>query len=98
MDRNEILESIQSNLGKIKSYGIERIGLFGSYARCRPLPESDVDILVSFREGEKTFDNYMDLKFFLENLFDGISVDLVVEETLKEAIKPYVYEDMQYVT
>lgn len=58
---------------KIRGYGVRRIGLFGSYCRGEQTETSDVDILVEFEDDEKTFDNYMDLKFFLEDLF-GLKV------------------------
>ena len=41
--------------------------------------KSDIDILVEFEKGKKTFDNYMDLKFFLEEIF-GVEVDLITIE------------------
>jgi predicted nucleotidyltransferase len=47
--------------------------------------ESDLDFVVEFEE--KSFDAYMDLKAFLEQLFD-VRVDLV----LKDAIKPRLRE------
>jgi len=52
-------------------FGVEQIGVFGSFVRGEERPESDVDILVKFRDGEETFHHYMDLKFFLEDLFAG---------------------------
>jgi predicted nucleotidyltransferase len=68
-------------------FGVDRIGIFGSYVRGEEKPGSDVDILVEFREGEETFAHYIDLKFFLEDLF-GLRVDLVI----KDAIKPRLRE------
>ncbi|MFO7966518.1 MAG: hypothetical protein R6U44_02850 [Archaeoglobaceae archaeon] len=41
-----------------------------------------MDILVDFREGYKTFDNYMYLKFYLEELLD-LRVDLVSKTALR---------------
>jgi hypothetical protein len=54
-----------------------------------------VDILVEFEEDEKTFDNYMDLKFFLEDLF-GLNVDLVVEGTIKPDLLLYIMRSVKY--
>ena len=42
-----------------------------------------------------TFDNYMDLKFLLENMFNR-QVDLVVFEALKPDLKPYILETVKY--
>lgn len=43
-----------------------------------------MDFLVDF--DKKTFDNYMDLKFFLEDLF-GRKADLVIKDTIKHRIR-----------
>ena len=47
-----------------------------------------MDFLVEF-EGATTFDRYMDLKFFLEDLFD-LPVDLVTKRSLKKEISQKV--------
>ena len=80
----EFMEKHEKNIEDIKKYGVKRIGLLGSYVRNEQKSESD--ILVGFERGKKTFDNYMDLKFFLEYLFNR-KVDLVViEPDLKQYI------------
>lgn len=65
-----------------QKFGVKRIGIFGSFARGEERESSDLDVLVVFEEGQKTFDNDMDLKFYLEDLF-GRKVDLVTEKALK---------------
>jgi len=52
-------------------------------------------VLVVFEEGQKTFDNYMDLKFYLEDLF-GREVDLVTEKALKPQLKDIIMKDVVY--
>jgi hypothetical protein len=76
----------------VQNFGVEEIALFGSYARGEENEESDIDILVQFKEGYKTFDNYMDLKFYLEELF-GKTVDLVIKSAIKPRLKPYILEE-----
>ena len=90
-----ILQKIQNNKDKIEEYGIKNIGLFGSYTTNEQSEDSDVDILVEFEQGKKTFDNYMDLKFFLEELF-GYKVDLVIAEAIKPALEKQILETVQY--
>lgn len=72
-----------------KRFGVATIGIFGSFARGEERPRSDVDVLVTFRKGEKTFDNYMGCRFYLEELF-GRKVDLVMKGTIKKQLKPYI--------
>lgn len=77
-------------------YGVRRIGLFGSFAREGAGPASDVDVLVEFADPYVTFDRYMDLKIFLEDLF-ARRVDLVLRHTLKPRIRSAVEEETVFV-
>ena len=81
-----------------QKFGVKRIGIFGSFARGEEREDSDLDVLVEFEEGpgRKTFDNYMDLKFFFEDLF-GREVDLVTEKALKPQLKDIIMKDVVYV-
>lgn len=78
-----------------KRFGVAKIGIFGSYIRGEERPDSDVDVLVLFRKGEETFDNYMDCKFYLEDLF-GHPVDLVMKGAIKKRLKPYIINEVVY--
>lgn len=75
------------------SYGVRRIGIFGSCLRGDDAPGSDVDVLVEF--DHKTFDNYMGLKFFLEERL-GRKVDLVVVESIKPALREDILREVKY--
>ena len=46
LTKEKILETIRSNQSRFTDIGVIRIGLFGSYAKGKALPGSDVDILV----------------------------------------------------
>jgi predicted nucleotidyltransferase len=72
-----------------KRFGVAKIGIFGSFVRGEERPESDVDVLVTFRKGEESFDHYMDCKFYLEDLF-GRNVDLVMKGAIKPRIREYI--------
>lgn len=72
-------------------YSVKRIGVFGSYVRGEEKEVSDIDLLVEFEK--PTFDNFMDLSFFLEDLF-GKKVDLVTIKGLSPHIKPYVEKEV----
>ncbi len=99
--RMDDLESILATLGTyvsdFEALGVRRLGVFGSTVSGEVGPESDLDILVSFYPGRKSFDAYMDLKFLLEELFPGRRIDLVLENTLKPSIRPYVEANVRYV-
>jgi predicted nucleotidyltransferase len=60
------------------------LSLFGSFARGDETAKSDLDFVVEFER--KSFDSYMDLKFFLEELFDR-RVDLVLADGIKPRLR-----------
>ena len=76
--------------------GLERIGLYGSFQRDEPDAESDVDLLVEFAPGEKTFDRFMALSFLLEDEL-GRPVELVTREALSPHIGPHILRSVEYV-
>jgi predicted nucleotidyltransferase len=80
----KILDILVSNEAKIKGFGVRSLSLFGSFARGDETSESDLDFLVEFEL--KSFDAYMDLKFFLEDLFDR-HVDLVLADGIKPSLR-----------
>ena len=57
--------------------------------------QSDIDVLVEFNKLEKSFDNYMELKFYLEKLFHR-RVDLVIREALKPRIRQHILKEVIY--
>lgn len=70
--------------------------LFGSVSRSEAKKSSDVDFVVAFKS-PPTFDMYMDLKFFLEDLLE-CPIDLVTVDAIREQIKPSIMKDGIYVT
>ncbi|HUT51833.1 MAG TPA: nucleotidyltransferase family protein [bacterium] len=89
----DIMATLQNNLDALRRHKVRKIGLFGSAARKEAGSGSDLDFLVEFEE--KSFDNYMDLKFFLEDLF-GRKVDLVIEGTIKPALRAKILQETIY--
>ena len=94
--RQIVLDQLRDRLDTIRSFGVQSLALFGSAARDEAIETSDLDFLVEF-EGVATFDRYMDLKFFLEDLFDK-PVDLVTKRSLKPQISQIVLAEAIDVT
>ena len=90
------IETLKKNEGAIREkYHVRKIGVFGSFARNEDKEESDVDILVEFESDFETFDNYIELKYFLEDLFRR-KVDLVTSEALRPQLKDEILKEVMY--
>lgn len=96
-EKEELLEAIKEHRQKIRDFGVKRCGLFGSFVRGQHTEESDIDVLVEFEPGQKTFDNFMHLAFFLEEVL-GRKVDLVTVESLSPYIGPHILQEVEYVS
>ncbi len=77
-------------------FKVIEIGIFGSYVRGEETFTSDIDILVDFEKEGKTFDNYIELKYFLEELL-GIKVDLIMKGALKQELRNIILKETVYV-
>ena len=96
LNSDDVLKKLAQNRQAIQNFGVRSLALFGSVASDLATVDSDLDFLVEF-EGATTFDCYMDLKFFLEDLFN-MPVDLVTRRSLKKEIRQKVLQEAIYVT
>lgn len=87
-------KALQSRLlSLLLPYRPLRVGVFGSYARGEQNEESDLDILVQFRDRM----SLLTLVQIEQGLSDdlGIPIDLVTENSLRNpGLKKYIYKDL----
>ncbi len=95
LTQSQILSMLTNNVDSLKMFGVLHIGLFGSFARNESKSDSDIDILVEFLPDQKNFRNYMDLKIFLEDLFNR-KIDLVIKNAIKLRIKEQILNETIY--
>lgn len=93
--KEEVLDLINQHRNDIKNYGVLRVGLFGSFMKGTPSSKSDVDLLVEFDPEKKNFRNFINLAFFLEDLFHR-KVELVTMESLSPYLKPHILKEVEY--
>jgi predicted nucleotidyltransferase len=91
--KQDLIEAISENRERIKSFGVNGLGIFGSFSKGTSTDSSDVDLLVDFIPEKKNFDNFMDLSFFLEALF-GRKVELVTRQSLSKHIGPHILNEV----
>ena len=94
--KKDVLSIIQQNRKSIKTLGVKKLGLFGSFVREEQNKNSDIDLMVEFDKGKKTFDNFMQLSFLLEDLL-GKKFELVTTDSMSPCIRPYILKEVEYV-
>lgn len=94
--KEEAIRRLKGASRKLTSLGVVSIGLFGSFVTGLQTPTSDIDILVDFDPDRHSFDNFMELSFFLEDLL-GRKVELVTSESLSPHIGPHILREVERV-
>lgn len=92
-----ILNTIQLHKNELIKFGIQDVGLFGSYVREEQTTKSDIDILIDFAPEKESFDNFMAVYNYLENLFQNEKVEIVTKNGLSPYIGPNILKEVMYV-
>jgi predicted nucleotidyltransferase len=95
MAQDDRLQRLKAQHGKLAAFNVRSLSVFGSVARGEAGPDSDIDILVEFN-GPATFDQYMKLKLFLEDVL-GTPVDLLTRKGIRPELAPYVEREAVHV-
>ena len=95
-NKEEAIVRLTAASEALAAFGVLGIGLFGSFVTGRQTPMSDVDILVEFSPDKHSFDNFMDLAFFLEDLL-GRKVEVVTMDALSPHIGPHILKEVERV-
>ena len=96
MNKEQALQILRENSTTLsETYGVRKIGLFGSIVRDQLRPESDIDIVVEIDMEKKKLHNFLALRRYLENQF-GRPVDLGIESALKPIIRDAVQHEIAY--
>jgi predicted nucleotidyltransferase len=97
LNKQDIFRKIIDNRDSIKKFGVNEIGLFGSYVRNEQTENSDIDLLIDYNKTEITFSNFMQFCFMMDDLFADIKVEVVTKNGLSEYIGPYILKEVEYV-
>jgi len=93
--KQDILNVLDQNRSYLRELGVRKIGLFGSFVRGEQRHDSDIDLLIEFDPGRKTFDAFMELSFFLEEVLQH-KVELVTVESLSPYLGPHILKELEY--
>ena len=95
--KSHILNQLKIHKDEFSKYGIQSVGLFGSYTRNEQSADSDIDLLIDFEPGKATFDNFMAFCEVIENLFKNEKVEVVTKNSLSPYIGPRILNEVQHV-
>ena len=89
LSRADVEASFTSARTEILGLGVRRLALFGSVQRDATRADSDVDVLVEFQPGQKTYDRFLALGDLLERALNR-RIELVTPESLSPFLKRHV--------
>jgi predicted nucleotidyltransferase len=95
--KKNILKTLKSNRLKLSKFGIQNVGLFGSYLRNEQSSESDIDLLIDFEPEKENFDNFMAAYDFFESLFNNEKIEVVTKNGLSQYIGPKILSEVEYI-
>lgn len=85
IDLTRVKEELHRQLPVLaERYQVTSLRVFGSYVRHEQRPDSDLDLLVTFREPPGLL-KFIELENYISDLL-GIKVDLVMEDALRPGI------------
>jgi len=94
LTREQAIQRLIASEPEIRALGVERLALFGSVARGQARVDSDVDLLVRFAPGAKTYRRFLALSELLEERL-GHRVELVTLEALSPFLGPRILAEAE---
>ena len=94
--KKELIDQILANQMKIQSFGVKKIGIFGSFVRDEAEEDSDVDFFIEFKPEYKTLGNFVGLANYLRTIL-GRKAEIVTPQSLNKFIGKYIVKEVEYV-
>jgi hypothetical protein len=95
LTEQSILDLLTANADYLRQMGAQKIGLFGSFSHNKGTINSDSDIDILIDLPTPTFDTYMGIKFFLEDLLKR-PTDLVIQNDIKPRLREQILSEVIY--
>ncbi len=95
-NKEGLLSVLASHRGDIKGFGVQALGLFGSFVRNEQKNESDIDFLVDFEPEQYKYRNFINLAYYLEDLL-GRKVEVVTRSGMSPYLAPHILKEVENV-
>src|SRR5258707_105897 len=96
-NKSELFERLHQHSTNIRKFGVQRLGIFGSFSRDSASKSSDVDFFGEVGTRPKNVDPFMDLAIYLQDI-TGRKIELVTRQSLNKFIGKYILEEVEYVS
>ena len=94
LTREQAIQRLIASEPEIRALGVQRLALFGSVVRSQARLDSDVDLLVQFAPGAKTYRRFLALSELLEARL-GHRIELVTLEALSPFLGPRILAEAE---
>ncbi len=95
MSKKDIEKILRRNKATLKKYKVNKVGIFGSFARGKTKKKSDVDLLVEFEDVIDLFD-FVHLTDELQRILK-VKVDLSTPDAIKPYVKPRILREVEWI-
>lgn len=95
-NRQQIIKLVVENKQAFRDLGAKSVGLFGSFARSEQTNKSDVDLLVDFLPGRKSYRNFLKLADLAEKLV-GREVEVLTPQSISPYMVSHIEKETEYV-
>ncbi len=95
--KNHIITQLKLHKNELSKFGVTHVGLFGSYVRNEQSKNSDIDLLIDFKQSEENFDNFMAVVDIFEIIFKNEKIEVVTKNGLSPYIGPTILKEVLYV-
>lgn len=97
LHKDEIFKQLRLHKDALRAFGVQEIGLFGSYVKNKATENSDIDLLVDLRKGQKSLFNVIRLGDYLETILEK-KVDIVTPQGLSKHIGKHILAEVERIT
>ena len=94
-NKQQAFERIAAHQSALRQFGAARLGMFGSFVRGEQTDESDIDFVIEFQDGKKTFRNFINMVYYLEKVM-GREVELLTWEGMASFVKREAEKQIEY--
>jgi predicted nucleotidyltransferase len=94
LHKDQIFEQLRLHKDVLQDFGVQEIGLFGSYVKNKATENSDIDLLIDLRKGQKSLFNVIRLGDYLESILEK-KVDIVTPQGLSKHIGKHILAEVE---